>query len=50
MRDTIREAYEDAEINGHLAAIQHQYPSLTIEEMRQIFDDTYERLTKKRDE
>jgi len=35
---------EDAEINAALASIQYQYPSLTLEEMREIFDETYDRL------
>lgn len=36
---------DDRIINDTLTAIQPWYPSLTVEEMRQIFDETYERLT-----
>lgn len=36
---------EDSIINNAMAAIQPQYPSLTVEELRQIFDETYERLS-----
>lgn len=40
------ESDDDNEIiNNAMAAVQPQYPSLTLEELRQIFDETYERLS-----
>jgi len=36
---------EDEIINEALRAVQPQYPNLTVEELRQIFDETYDRLS-----
>lgn len=41
---------EEAAINAMLDAVQDRYPSLTREELRQIFDETYDLLTTKEPE
>lgn len=40
--ETTQEEYD--EVHRLLEAVQPQYPSLTLDELHQIFDDTYERL------
>jgi acyl-CoA reductase-like NAD-dependent aldehyde dehydrogenase len=41
---------EDEEIDRALRAVQPQYPSLTLKEMRQILDETYDRLVREDDD
>lgn len=41
---------EDQVINDALRRIQPQYPSLSLEELRQIFNDTYDRCQKEFDD
>lgn len=40
-------AAEGKQVTAILATLQPQYPDLALGEMKQIFDDTYERMSKK---
>lgn len=43
---TESEQSEYDEVHELLKAVQSQYPSLTLNELHQIFDETYERCVK----
>ena len=49
MTRTELERAEYDEVHRLLSAIQYEYPSLTLDELHEIFDETFERLERELD-